>query len=238
MRQVAEGDGRHGCVRAHGCFERLYERGKLRVDPGLVMDALQQLPARSQFPCELREDLVLLIGPRELRAGARLTVIVAEILISGEEPQSITNSRPTDVRCQVTVPVALVATLQSARARNRTPYGLAGQTGRLSIIRPVKQKFFASLPGDDVDHGALHAAELSRRPDGLDLHFLDEVDAWLRARDAAARTREIRAVDQKLILVGAGTERRHRGGGGARGRGGRDAGSGPDEVEHAHPACR
>src|SRR3954447_14531620 len=195
MRQVAEGDGRHGCVRAHGRFERLHERGELGVHPGLVVDALQQLPARSQFPCELREDLVLLIGPRELRAGARLTVIVAQILISGEEPQSITNSRPTYVRCQVTVPVALVATLQSARAGHRAPYRLAGQTRRLSIIRPVKQKSLASLPGDDVDHGALHAAELSRRPNGLDLHFLDEVNAWLGASDAAARTREVRAVD-------------------------------------------
>ena len=101
VRQVAEGDGRHGCVRAHGRFERLYERGELRVDPGLVMDALQQLPARSQFPRELREDLVLLVGPRELRAGARLTVVVAQILVSREKPQPIANSGAADVRREV-----------------------------------------------------------------------------------------------------------------------------------------
>ena len=202
------------------------------------MDALKQLPARSQFPRELREDLVLLVGPRELRAGARLTVVVAQILVSREEPQPIANSRATDVRREVTVPVALVATLQSAGAGNRTLYRLAGQTRRLSIVRPVIQKSLAPLPGDDVDHGALHAAELGGRPHGLDLHFLDEVDTRLGPRDAVARAGEVRAVDQKLVLVGAGAERRHGRGGGAPGRGGRDTGGGPDEVEHTHSSRR
>ena len=83
------------------------------------------------------------------------------------------------------------------------PYRLAGQTRWLSIVRPVIQKFLASLPGDDVDHGALHAAELRGRPHGLDLHFLDEVDARLGSRLAAARAREVRAIDEKGVLVGS-----------------------------------
>src|SRR6185503_325053 len=138
----------------------------------------------------------------------------------------------------VTVPVALVATLQSAAAGNRKSYRLAGQAGGLPEVGSVIQKSLAPLPGDDVDHGALHAAELGGRPHGLDLDFLNEVDTRLGARDAVARAGEVRAVDQKLVLVGAGAERRHGSGGGAARRGGRNAGGGPDEVEHARPPGR
>src|SRR5580765_7886942 len=113
------------------------------------MDALQQLPARGQFPRELREDLVLLVGPRERRAGARLTVVVAQILISREEPQPIANRRAADVRREVTVPVALVATLQSAGTGNSTSYRLGGQASRLPPVRGVIQEPLAPLPGDD-----------------------------------------------------------------------------------------
>jgi hypothetical protein len=63
------------------------------------------------------------------------------------------------------------------------------------------------LPGDDVDHGALQVAELSGRPDTGDLHFVDEIDTWLRSRDTTARTRRVHAVEQILVFVGAGTER-------------------------------
>ena len=238
MRQVAESDRRHGCVRARGRFERLHHRGQLRVDPELVVDALQQLPAWSEFPRELREDLVLLVGPRERRAGARLTVVVAQMLVSREEPQPIANNRAADVRREVTVPVALVAALQSAGAGNRTSYRLAGQASRLPPVRGVIRKPLAPLPGDDVDHGALHAAELGGRAHGLDLHFLNEVDTRLGPRDAVARAGEVGAVDQKLVLIGAGAERRHGRGGGAPGRGWRNSGGRPDEVEHARPSGR
>jgi hypothetical protein len=63
------------------------------------------------------------------------------------------------------------------------------------------------LLGDDVDHGALHVAELSGRPDTGDLHFVDEIDTWLRSRDTTARTSRVHAVDQKLVFIGAGAER-------------------------------
>src|SRR5829696_7258967 len=125
------------------------------------------------------------------------------MLVSNEEPQPVVNSRAADVRREVAVPVALVATLQSAGSGNRTLYRMAGQGGRLPPVRGVIQEPLAPLPGDDVDHGSLHAAELGGRPDGLDLHFLNEVDTRLGARDAVARTGEVRAVDQKLVLVGA-----------------------------------
>ena len=115
---------------------------------------------------------------------------------------------------------------------------LAGQAGRLPVVRRVIQKPLASLPGDDVDHGALHVAELGGRADRLDLHFLNEVDARLGSRDAVARAGEVRAVEEKLVLVGAGAERGHGGGGAARRRRGRDSGGGPDQVEHARPSRR
>ena len=56
--------------------------------------------------------------------------------------------------------------------------------------------------------GALDVAELGRRADRLDLDLLDEVDAGLGSRDAVARAGEVRAVDEELVLVGAGAERR------------------------------
>ena len=86
---------------------------------------------------------------------------------------------------------------------------LAGQAGRLRVVRRVVQKAIAALPGDDVEDGALDVAELGGCSDGLDLDFLNEVDARLGARDAAARAREVRAVDEKQVLVDAGAERRH-----------------------------
>ena len=111
VRQMAEGHGRHRCVRAQGRFERLRDRRLFGVDPELVVKALNQLPGRSQLPRELREDLVLLVGPRECRIGAGLAVVVAQILVSGEEPQPIANSRTAEVRREVAVP---------SRARTRS----------------------------------------------------------------------------------------------------------------------
>ena len=78
---------------------------------------------------------------------------------------------------------------------------LAGQAGGLPVVRRVVQKPLASLPGDDVDHRALHVAELGGRADGLDLHFLNEVDAGLGSRHAVARAGEVRAVDEKLFSL-------------------------------------
>ena len=66
------------------------------------------------------------------------------------------------------------------------PDRLAGEACALPVVRRVIQEVFASLLRDDIDHRALHVAELHRRPDGLDLHFLDEVEAWLGPRDAVA----------------------------------------------------
>ena len=118
VRQVAEGHGRHRRVPAQRRFERLHERRELGVDPELVVKALHQLQAWSQPPRELREDLVLLVGPRECRVGARLTVVVAQVLVSRKEPQPIANDRTAEVRREVAVPDALVPALSAGRGRD------------------------------------------------------------------------------------------------------------------------
>jgi hypothetical protein len=169
--------------------------------------------------------------------AAWLAVVIAQMLVSREEPQPIANRRTADVRREVTVPATFVAALALAGAVGEA-YRLAGQAGGLPIIRGVIQKALASLSGNDVDDGTLNVAVLGGRPDRLDLYFLNEVDAWLGSRDAVARAGEVRAVDEKLILVGAGSERGHRGGRGASRRRGRNARRGPDEVEHARPSRR
>ena len=87
--------------------------------------------------------------------------------------------------------------------------------------------------GDDVEDGALHVAVLDRRARRLNLDLLNRVDARLGARHALARAREVRAVDQELVLVDARSERGDGVDGAARRRRGRDAGRRPDHVEHA-----
>ena len=88
---MTEVDRRHRRVEALRGVARLGRRRRFRVGPEFVVEALNQLPARRQTPRELREDLVLLVFPRQLGIGARLTVGVAKMLVSGEEPQSIAN---------------------------------------------------------------------------------------------------------------------------------------------------
>lgn len=186
VREIPEGHGRDGAVRTRGRFERGHDSGAILIDPDLIVEALNQLPPRSQSPGEFCENLVLLVGSWEVRIGARLTVLVAQMLIPGEKPQALANNGPAKVRRHVPVRRAFVCALQLRGAEIRQSHRLAGQAGRLSIVGGVEQKPIASLLRDDVDHRALHVAELGGRSDRLDLHFLDEVDARLGSRNAVA----------------------------------------------------
>src|SRR6478735_2910471 len=150
MRQLSEGDGWHRGMQTQGGFKRLHERRLFRVDPELVVHALNQPPAGSQLPRDLHEDLVLLVGPGELRIAARLAVVVPQMLVSREEPQPIANRRTADVRREVAVCGTFVAACPLAGSV-RQLYRLAGQPGGLPVVRGVIQKPLASLPGDDVD---------------------------------------------------------------------------------------
>ena len=111
VRQVTECHRRDGRVPPLRRLERLHEGGELGVHPEFAMEALDQLPAWCQSPGELPEDLVLLVGPRERRVGPGLTVVVAQVLVSGEEPQAIADNRAAKVRREVAIPDALVPAL-------------------------------------------------------------------------------------------------------------------------------
>src|SRR5207247_571357 len=137
-----------------------------------------------QLPGELREHLVLLVGLRMLRVRAWLTGVVPEVLVAREEPQAIADNRTAEVGGEVPIPCALISTFQRAGTWIGESDRLARQAGRLSVVGRVVEKPVAALSRDHVDDGALHVAELGRRPDRLDVHFLNEVDAWLRSRDA------------------------------------------------------
>src|SRR4029077_9103745 len=125
----------------------------------------------------------------------------------------------TDIRREVAVLDSRVPASRLAAGRDGAHNRLARQTSRLSVVRSIVLKLLAALPGDDVDHRPLQVAEFCGSAGRLDLDFLNEVDARLRPRDAAARAREVRTVDQELIFVDARSERRHAG----RGYGGRRA---------------
>src|SRR5207249_1813648 len=116
----------------------------------------------------------------------------AQILVSRKEPQPIANNRTAEARREVAVPGALVPALpfRGLRSIQCEQYRLAGQAGRLPVIRRVVQKAVAALPGDDVDDGPLGVAVLGGSPHGLDLYFLNEVDARLGAT-AFCTTRRI-----------------------------------------------
>jgi len=90
-------------MRMHGGVERGDEGWLLRLDPEFVVQVLHQLPARREPPCELGEDLVLLVGARQSGIGARLAVGFTRVLIAREEPQSFVPDPNADI--VVTVPL-------------------------------------------------------------------------------------------------------------------------------------
>src|SRR6188768_328998 len=94
---------RHRRVEALGRAAWLGRRRRFGVGPEFIVKALHQLPARSQAPCELCEKLVLLVFPRKIRIGARLTVGVAKVLVSGKKPQSFADYRATKGGREVTI---------------------------------------------------------------------------------------------------------------------------------------
>src|SRR6478735_2616896 len=125
MRQLSEGDGWHRGMQTQGGFKRLHKRRLFRVDPERGVHALNQPPTGSQLPRDLHEDLVLLVGPGELWIAAGLAVVVAQMLVSREEPQAIANRRTADVCREVTVPGTFVGAFLLAGAIWES-HGLAG----------------------------------------------------------------------------------------------------------------
>ena len=218
-------------------FKRRHERRPLGVDPELVVKARKQAKARRDLPRQLAEQLVLLVLPWECRVGARLTVVVAKVLISGEEPHPVAHDRPTEIGREVMISGALVSALRLAAALHGKHDRLAGQAGALPVVRRVVLKGVAPLLRDNVEHGALDVAEFGGRSHRLDLHFLNDVDAGFGNGAAAARTREVGAVQQERVLVDAGAKGRHRVAGAVSARW-RDAWSDLYEIEQAEPASR
>src|SRR5688572_20737302 len=123
------------------------------------MEALSQPPRRTEPPCQLRKDLILLVGPRERRVGAGLSVVIAQVLVSREEPQPIPNDWPADIRGQIAIPGALVAALDAWPRWHRSHNRLAGERSTLPVVRQIRQIPITSLPGHDVDDCALNVAE-------------------------------------------------------------------------------
>src|SRR5215472_2214578 len=103
MRQMAEGHGRHVGMLSLRCVEWRHPCRDLRVDPELIIKGLKQLQARRELPRELSKDFVLLIGSRELGVGARLAVVIAQVLIPREEPNSIVTHGPAEIRGEVAI---------------------------------------------------------------------------------------------------------------------------------------
>ena len=185
--------------------ERCHECRDLRVDPAFVVIALIQVQAWCELPRELGEELVLLIRPGKRPVCAGLTVVVPQILVSREEPEPVANHGTTEIGREITVLHALVPGLRLA-GRDRQPHRLAGQAGRLAVVRRVVLKAIAPLSGDDIENRALKIAVFGGGSRRLDLHFLNEINTRLSARDAGARTGEVRAVDEKQVLIAAGAE--------------------------------
>src|SRR5215831_7476114 len=109
MRQMTEGHRRHVRMHALGCGERDQKCRNLRINPGLVIDTLKQLQVWLELPGELPENFVLFIRSREFRIGPRLTVVIAQILISGKKPNPVAMHWPAEIRREVTIPDAFIS---------------------------------------------------------------------------------------------------------------------------------
>src|SRR5262245_15001448 len=126
MRQMAEGHRRHMRMHSLSCRERQHLCRDLLVDPQLIIKSLKQLQARRELPRELPKDFVLLVGSWELRVGTRLAVVIAQVLISRKEPNSIVTHGTAQIRREVPIFDALVSA-ERLGARDRQQDRLAGQ---------------------------------------------------------------------------------------------------------------
>src|SRR5262245_34275230 len=136
MRQMTEGHGRHVRMHALGCGERDEKCRNLGINPGLVIETLKQLKVWLELPGDLPEDFVLFIRPREFGIGARLTVVIAQILISRKKPDPVAMHRSAEIRREVTVPDAFISS-ESLAARQWKQDRLTGQARRLPVVRRV-----------------------------------------------------------------------------------------------------
>src|SRR6185503_13412447 len=173
------------------------------------METAHPLHPLIDLPGHFAEDLVVLGAAGEKRIRAWLTVGVAQVLIAAEEPGTIGYERTTKMSREVSVSHAGVRGLRFAASRARQFDRLAGQAGRLAVVRNVRRKKVSPLFGHHVEHTALDVAELRRRAKRIDVHFLNDVDVWLRLRTSGTWTREVGAVQQVEILVHTRTEDRH-----------------------------
>src|SRR5258708_22304578 len=169
---------------------RLKQRDHRRAvgtDPEFFVKALEQLQAWLELPRQLAEDVVLFVSPRESRIRTWLTVVAAQVLISGKEPESIVLNGTAEICREVTVPDALISAGRLASKRDWKPHRLTGQDRRLSVVRRVVEETIAHLLGDDVDERTLDVAVLGRRSNSLDLHLLDELNPRFDRSAAAPR---------------------------------------------------
>src|SRR5687768_10147050 len=102
---------RHRRTGADRDVERLRDGWLLGIDPEFFMKAVHHLPGWRRLPRQFAEDLVLLIRSREHRIGARLAVVVAQVLIAGKEPHSIANRGAAEARREIAVAGAPIAGL-------------------------------------------------------------------------------------------------------------------------------
>src|SRR5262249_60228001 len=98
-------------------------RRNLGVDPDFIIESLKQLQARRELPRELPKDFVLLVGSWELRVGTRLAVVIAQVLISRKEPNSIVPHGTAQIRREIPIFDAFVSA-ERLGARDRQQDGL------------------------------------------------------------------------------------------------------------------
>ena len=206
LRDVSEGHVWNRRVHALGSDEWTRERGRRRIDPSLLVKALHHLQRRREPPIQLSEPLVLLVRARKGRVRAGLAVVVAQVLVRTEEPEPVAFHRSSHARGEVPVSDSLVPARGRRASSDRKHDRLRRQAGWLTIVRSLAGKAGAALLRDDVEHAPLHVAEFDRRPHRLHVQLLDDVDDRFRARDALTRTGEVGAVDEKGVLVHAGSE--------------------------------
>src|SRR5262245_31381605 len=100
---MTERHGGHMRMLSQRSDERVHLCRSLRINPELVIKALNELQVRFEVPGEFGEDLVLFVLSRKLRVDARLAIVIAQILITGKEPKPIALHRTSKIGCEVTI---------------------------------------------------------------------------------------------------------------------------------------